>query len=433
MITPAKVAAQNRTRPKPYSRWLTFPTITVFILPLLTVGTVNLIGSLMFSDLAVLILTPFLLFSKRFHLQQPYLKPILGMLVLWFVGAVASDLINNTPSQSFLRGWATIFFFALHLIAFFSLIDGREERLVSAIMGGAAATLLAWALGITETSSEILTDTPWKLGGGSAVTILIAGLLGFYLPKRLVGQLSLIISPIHLFLNARSLFLTTVFSSAATIFSLKARNKRQRLIVLSAVGAGIITILPIAEGLYGELTSAGTFGEKAKEKYNEQTANGTINILLAGRSESLISVRAIYDAPIFGHGSWAQNKKYFYEYVLALRKMGRNAMYRVPTDGTFLIPAHSLLLQAWIFSGIFGAAFWIMILVLNLRAIGYSIIGAGTVPVIFNIVIFTLLWDIFFSPFGQERRCYEAVYIATICNLIAWHRGKLNARKGDLR
>lgn len=406
-------------------------TFLLLLLPILTIPTVNVVGELMFSDIAVLILAPLMLMNRNLNFNQPYLKPIMILLGVWLIGVILSDLVNGTSSGNMMRGMAAIIFFALHLFVFFVLIDGQRERLVPPVIGSAVAVLVLWTTGSDDFWSESLTDTPWKMGGGFAVTILFIVVLGLFVKsERIKGKTLLFLAPIHLFLNARSLFLTTVLAGFASAFQIKVTSEKTRKMILIGVLASVVVGFPVATSIYGSLNEAGVFGEEAKEKYLKQTAGGEVNIIIAGRSESLVSFRAISDAPLLGHGSWAESQYYYYMYLAHLEAVGKDVNWGVvDAKESFLIPSHSMLFSAWVYHGISGAVFWLFILFITLKALG-KIIGVATSrqpSTLELLVLFALLWDIFFSPFGQARRCIEAIYIVAACLIVA--EGNLDERK----
>lgn len=400
---------------------LTQRTLILFLLPILTVPTVSVVGELMFSDIAVAILAPLMFFSRVTNFNQPYMKKIFWLIGIWLVGVVISDAVNGSSLGDFLRGMASVVFFGLHLFVFFVLVDGKRERCISAIFGSAVAVLMQWVTADEGLYSEALTDTPWKMGGGFAVSILFLLLMNyFYLGSRKSGLLLILLSPVHLFLNARSLFLTTVVAGFLSLFKFSLSSKKDKRIFFMALGFFVLILVPMSLSIYGHLTSSGFFGEEAKEKHLAQTANGEINILIAGRSEILISSQAISDSPILGHGSWAQSIPYYYAYLGLLDAMGRSINWDyIDSKDTFLIPAHSLLLQAWVFHGLFGAFFWFYVFFIALRALGLNLTGERMLSPIEVIIIVALIWDIFFSPFGQARRCIEAIYIVVACLIVS--------------
>ena len=66
--------------------------------------------------------------------------------------------------------------------------------------------------------------------------------------------------------------------------------------------------------------------------------------------------KAIMDKPAMGHGSWATNCEYadfLKDFLLA------NEYNKIFRDKNCLIPGHSVVLEAWIYSGFLGLVFWL--------------------------------------------------------------------------
>ncbi|MFC3200247.1 hypothetical protein ACFOEW_00230 [Alteromonas oceani] len=403
--------------------------IVLFMLPILTTPTVNLVGELMFSDIAVVILTPILLMNKNLNFSQPYLKPILILLFIWLISAVVSDIVNETSINNMMKGSAAIIFFAFHLLVFFVLINGRRERYTAAIIGSAVAVILKWVTASEGLYTQDLTETPWKMGGGFSITILTVVILSIFVKSEKVkGKALLFLAPVHLFLNARSLFLTTVLAGLVSGFQLKVSSEKTRKTLLMGTIGLVVLVFPVATSIYGNLNQAGVFGEEARVKYLKQTAGGEVNIIIAGRSESLVSFKAISDSPFLGHGSWAESA-YYYTILLSQNEALGKQVHWSALDNRekLLIPSHSLLFGAWVYHGVFGAFFWFFILFITLKAIGNSIgtPGSKAIPTLSLLVLFALLWDIFFSPFGQVRRCFEAIYIVVACIVVSESKQKI--------
>lgn len=403
-------------------------SIILFLLPILTLFTVNIVGELMFSDILVLVLTPILLFNKNFNKNQPYLKPIMLFLLLWLFSAIVSDIVNETSFTNFLRGIAGILFFGMHIFVIFVLVNGRRDRLRILILGVSISFILLLFFGGEVYSFDDGKNTPWKMGVGFGVTILFVMLLSKWIKnQRRLAKILLFSSPIHLFLNARSLFLTVALSGIISAFQLKIYSKGKRFFVMFIVLFFTFIIAPISMNYYANLTQEGFFGKQAQEKYMMQTGGGKINILLAGRSESLISLKAISDSIIFGHGSWAASKKYFMLYLSTLEKMGKNINWNAALDkDRYLIPAHSMLLTAWLWHGILASLFWFYILYLSLKVLSIGIAGRRPLQVRDMLIVIALVWDIFFSPFGQARRCIEVVFILVVCMILTEEKNKQN-------
>ena len=173
-------------------------------------------------------------------------------------------------------------------------------------------------------------------------------------------------------------------------------------------GQGIISIYSLTAG-------AGFAGFEAKQKYEEQTS-GDLSLLQSGRSESLVSIQAIADSPILGHGSWAKDVKYVAMLVDSLKSHGI-----VISDNLYLntlIPSHSHLAGSWVEAGVLGGVFWIAVLIIAVIAFYRAFKLA---PQFFPIVVFSLvslLWDVLFSPFGGDLRFTTAAKLCLVLSLL---------------
>jgi len=181
--------------------------------------------------------------------------------------------------------------------------------------------------------------------------------------------------------------------------------------VLAAVGVGVFQ-------MYNYAARSGLLGDDAQEKYRTQ-AYGEYGVLLGGRSEVLVSSRAILDSPFLGHGSWAKD----YQYSSLLDELRQQAGYSTGIeDDKGLIPTHSHLLGAWVEAGLLGAIFWVWILSLPVRVLmkPHGILDYLTPLMAF--VAFLLIWDILFSPYGAERRFVTPYYIVVMLTALGPYR-----------
>jgi len=405
-------------------------SIVLFLLPILTIFTINIVGQLMFSDIVVTLLTPMLLFSRNINKKQPYLKKIMFLLLLWLFSVIASDMINETSFEDLLRGVAAIIFFALHIFVIFVLVDGKRERLTAIILGTSISFILLLFFAGEVYSFDDGKNTPWKMGVGFGVTLLFIMILGVWLKReRSKAKILLLFSPIHLFLNARSLFLTLFLAAFISAFQIKVHSKKKRFFIILGILFSVFFVAPIVMSSYGKLNQEGFFGTQAQEKYLMQTAGGKINIILAGRTEVFISVVAITDSPFIGHGSWATSKKYYKMYLIMLKKMGKDINWEnALSKERYLIPAHSMLLSAWVYHGFIGSLFWFYILFLSLKSLSIGMVGKKQLQLRDMVIVVILIWDIFFSPFGQARRCIEVVYILVVCMILTEDKKQINKK-----
>lgn len=342
----------------------------------------------------------------RVRLSPPEVQFFL-VLALWMGGAVVSDLYRGTPADDVMRGWSKIAFVGINFL-FMATVVGKDLRRVTVfIFCLYLASVIRLAAGISDENGGLGTDvfgTAWKFGYGQFWTLccllMSAGLLTSPFTRLFGMGLPAAAALVNLLLNARNLFGISAVAAAATIMT--ANQKRG----LSRTAIGVIALCflvlgPSLVAVYGYAAEAGYLGDQAREKYELQNS-GELGLLLGGRQESLASTQAILDSPILGHGSWARD----ISYVLLLKARLEMAGVEIQGDllSSDLIPSHSHLFGAWVESGVFGALFWLWALWITLRGL-YAALRRPT-PLTGFIVFLgaSLAWDIFFSPFGLERR-----------------------------
>jgi O-antigen ligase len=127
----------------------------------------------------------------------------------------------------------------------------------------------------------------------------------------------------------------------------------------------------------------------------------------------------VMDKPIFGHGSWAEDPKYIEmlgdisaETGYVDDEAGKNA------ENDYLIPSHSYLMGAWVFSGIIGAIFWAFIYYLVILGILKLLVFHPPLSPYFGYWLISSLWNILFSPFGQGARMDMAILLVMIGTLL---------------
>lgn len=343
---------------------------------------------------------------------------LLALAAIWLLGAVVTDLVRGTPIGNLVRGWSRTGVFALTLFSLAAFSIRRPGRPMAFLGGLAAATCLqTWLFPGAFQSGQ-----PWKFGYAAPLALL--GVVAASLPVngrppsalRQVG-FPLVLAFANLALNFRSLFVILVAASGVTALThLAGRLFPGRRVVTPVTGAALVTALAIgAWGLgeaYGRLAAMGALGDAARAKYAIQT-RGDLGLLLGGRSESLASVQAIRDSPILGHGSWAENRRYADDLVLALRRRGREPEGGLMTSA--LIPSHSYIFGAWVEAGLAGAVFWATSWGLSLAALIRLVDLRSRWTPFLAFCGAQLLWSIPFSPFGADVRFTAAAQLAAVC------------------
>lgn len=420
--TPAKRPAVSSAR---RSRWGSVPKldvldIFVFVAPLLSFVKFDVVGQLYLTELLLAALLPFLVirYGRRLAARLP--RMAIALLVVWLLAQIATDLIRNSALEDYARGWALIGFTLINFCALYLLLAGKPKRLVlftaGAALGGIAAYLLA--------PNEYALGDPWKFGYGNEVSwLLVLIAVAFAKGRRFVrlwpaAVLLLAVALLNVYMGFRSAggiaFLASCYLAAQVLWRPRSKPTRNRPLQLVMLVSVVVASAWGAVQLYEHSVQAGWLGEEARQKYEMQAA-GEYGLILGGRSEILVSGRAVLDSPVIGHGSWAKDCRYASLYIEIRQRAG---YYPGEGNEECLIPAHSHLMGAWVQAGVLGAVFWMWVLTLPVRTLArlYTI-PERLVPLV-ALLAFLLIWDIFFSPFGGERRFIIPFYIVLMMSFL---------------
>jgi len=385
---------------------------------------VHLVGTLYISEIALLALWPILLFFRGRRLLKPPFPLCFGLLALWLVSQVVTDIYRSTQPQDWMRGDAAIIFFAIDILALATLLSENDRRKVYFIASFAAGSLLAARF----QPLPIMEGSEWKFGYSSGTHLLVVLLCCYFFKARRYAPIALLLigmMAVNLIMNYRSsvLFFLVTFGLVVpivperigTLQILPRLGSISRIVVLAglAVLAGLTALLVV-----NLATSSGLLGEDARAK-NELQMHSRGGILLGGRPEIIVSSRAVLDSPILGHGSWARDFRYT-ELLsdIQVRWGFQPDLEEVESQSMGLIPTHSHLMGAWVWAGILGAGFWGYILWLTLKALSRVLNTLPPLTPVYVWMFVDYLWAILFSPFGSTDRTFEALKIVVIVDLV---------------
>lgn len=434
----ATAALSRAAIPAKRSRAWSLPGIGIldavaFLAPLLRSVTIEAVGRLYLTDLLLAGMLLFLLVHSGRRLSARLPRTAILLLVGWLLAQVVTDLIRGSSFHDYARGWAMIGFTLLNFCSLYLLLAGKPKRLVLFAAGAALGQIAGYFIA----PSEYALGEPWKFGYGTGVSWLLV-LLAVGLAKgRRFGRLwpaavLLLVALLNIFMGFRSAggvaFLTACYLAAQALRGTRSTATRLRprqLFVLGAVAVlGAWGVLQ----LYEYSVEAGWLGAEARQKY-EMQASGEYGVLLGGRSEILVSGLAVLESPVIGHGSWAKDCRYASLYV----ELKREAGYFPGEEGEqCLIPAHSHLMGAWVQAGVLGAIFWLWVLTLPVRTLARLYTTRERFTPLVALLAFLLLWDIFFSPFGGDRRFMTPFYIVLMMSYLPAGTKRRSARQAYL-
>ena len=439
MIAPAqRASSMGRFASSPAQPTRRLPEFLIgtllFGLGVLSHVVFHFVGDLFVAEMIIIVTSPLLLFFYARRLARPELLRLFALLGLWLFAQIISDAYNQTPLVDRMRGTALISFFGIE-IAFFAMIVGRNETRKAIFLTAyslASIVLTRFQPNVAGVTGDFADNWKWAYSVG--VTMLSLLLSSFLLKHgwHILAVLLLVaIAATDLLLNFRSAFLMLLVSTV--LFFPVIPENIGRIRILPQKGSifrlAVIAILAIAGGwsanqLVRYVSDAGLVAQKAQEKNQAQAQAG--NLIVGGRPEFFVGLKAAMDSPIIGHGSWAKNMKYLEMQHDMLEEYGmQHDLTDAEADSQGLIPSHSHIVGAWVFAGFMGVVFWAYVFWQAIK----GIVAAATVrPTLAPFYIWLLVgfsWNIFFSPFGSSSRIIESFTVLVIVDLVGQSRGRV--------
>ncbi len=385
-----------------------------FLLGVVAAQHVNVVGELYLGELlGAFLLLPIILRRARLSRVE---RRLLFFAVLWAGAQGLSDVYNQTPPSDSLKGVFAPLVFVAAILGLTAYFRANVARMPSFLLGVAfgAMTYLAFF------PTEYFAGNHWKWGVGSFVLTVFTVHYSFFLRRKslvllIAGLVSFVV--VSLYYDSRSMAVLS-FLAGAVYISVQA-GMGERFFKSFAGRWGVVRLLPLIIVAAFLLNLGGTalfttdfflsrISPAAAQKYETQ-ARGSFGLLLGGRSELLISYQAFFDKPLLGHGSWPKDTGgYRQAYAERYSELGyTQGNQQAVTAG--LIPTHSYLMGALVWSGILGGLFWLVVL--------YNVAQrflrlTDQLPLFFYIALVGFLWDVLFSPFGASARWGTAVFLA---------------------
>ena len=378
---------------------------------------VNLVGALPYAEILTALAFLFMVGKDTKFLTHPSTRAILILMGIWLLSQMVSDVANGSPLDSRLKGMARVIFFAIDFTVFWALIGNNTKRIILLTLALATSELIRLpTYGLSSSA------TAWKYGGSLAISMFIM-VAGCYLcAKRRYGSFILctaFLAFLNLHYGYRSqigvdlitLVFTLPFFPAVARGAPKNNVFRAAILLIGSLGA-----LWISQKMVSEAVKNGYFDASIEQKFESQSS-GKLGVLFGARPEIPVAIRAIEDDPFLGHGSYAVDAKYLFllqDYQYRFGYSDSDAPLDLEVPG---IPTHSHLTAAWVEGGVFASFLWFYLLWLIMRGM---IVISSTRPFfgpLYALLFTGFFWDILFSPFGYDRRIFEAYFIVLLINL----------------
>lgn len=386
--------------------------IFLFVCGLLSFLHVQIVGFIPVAEL-VFMASVFFVFVRNYNVyRNSFIRITILLWVLWFVALIISDLVRESSSYQFLRGWSKVGFFGLALIVFYPFLYRNPSNIKWYILGLLPSTIIslfAFKSGVIEISETYRGFTRnWDSYYSLPFFVCVMVVSSWFFRTRPIFTILLISAAgiASIVLGSRSAGAILILGALATAyFTLTNRLSgphRKPLTLGRLIFLSILLFVAAIGTLsaYSYAAEEGWLGERARTKY-EMQAYSDIGMILSGRLNVVVAVLAIRDSPWIGYGSWPEDRK---GYWLRAMELDQSTINRpAPEQGGMpRIMAHSQLFEAWVEAGILGGAFWIFVIIILLRFALQHLHQRVELLAISSLLLASFAWTIFFSPLGNR-------------------------------
>lgn len=369
---------------------------------------INLIGQLFGSEVVALLFFPKSRILRLFSLPQ--IKKIILPYSIFLISLMISDIfVNQTPINSYLRGWSNIIFSFIQVVFLVSLFLKSEKNYILYLFFSAVSFFIFRPQMDGEFDISSNAFKIYFMFGTNYLIILIA-----YIMKNKSDKLPLLIFFLYaifcMIADARSngavYFLATIIYSTK-LFKIKVGITSSVLLLFTILAVGYSGYMYYAS----KVLSGEVGGSNAQQILKLKNPYNPIELLQEGRRDALFALVPIMDKPLLGFGSWAEDSTGKYNFLYDLYAKNESSKGRTRE----LIPAHSVLLASWLWAGIGGL---IGCFLLYFRIITWGIILFIKTNNKFLIIIIPLLldliWNFLFSPIGHIRQTAPIIFAVII-------------------
>ena len=370
--------------------------------------SIDFVGNLYLAQIIIVLTFIYFFFQKDQKLKNSkILNKIIIFGFFWLIGQIVSDIINQSIFNDYARGITKIIITIMSFYVFFKIdlkIKNGLIKILSWIVVVKAVFLLM------DTNSFIEFKYNWKMGLGTSISIIVLIYLNHrndYKNNTPVFFL-IILALLTLYFETRYLFLVNLISALFIYLSNK-ENKYTIFKFTLKKNFYIIIFAALSVYIFQYLLKSDMLPKILYEKTILQ--QGNYGLLLGGRSDLIGGLKAIADSPIIGHGSWAKDC-FYADYINNFLLI--NEYSKIFTDKNCLIPGHSIVLEAWIYSGFMGLIFWIYIFVILIKRVKFNYIHTSKFYLILIFLNTIVIWDFFLSPYGGTRMIEFPLYLAIL-------------------
>lgn len=377
---------------------------------------VNFVGEIFLAELFLYTIWIFrkkhLRFEKKLFVNNSKLAIFQKLLMFALAAQLITDVLRGVNYLDIARGSSLILFTILNLRVIFGL-SMHYAAVGEVILLGYA---FSFFVGAIIQPNEYFKSYPWKFGFAYGTTLLFFILLQRYFIRNKIVAAFFILAyvGINFALDTRSLGLVILI--AGVIYFLNQYFKKSKINTVIVLITTLI-LTPTLYTMYVSGAAKGSFGTAVQQKYLMQSQN-TKNLFYGGRTDVFVGFSQVKKSPLVGQGSYAKISASNRQEILT-EIVGTNPnLYPLLfsyKEGN-LIPIHSILFQFWVWYGIVGALAWLWYLFSLAWILRRDLKTSEGVSLVNCYLITLTVWDIFFSPFGGDRRFAIPLFLIVILN-----------------
>ena len=400
-------------------------SVKIVVYSLLSAAKLSFVGTLILSEVYAMFNALSFKRIGRLYRENPDVKRVHMALFIFLLVQMLSDVINHTSVNNMLRGWAAIGV-ALAMFTFLFRVFDDAPRIIVAFMVAEIVRMVFFGpVDLDQDTSFMMEDQSFFKFRIAPITNYIVLLITFYTYNKRKDNLTIAIFILYAFacigLDYRSNGLFYLFAGLIIRF----RNQLINMSLAQKLGLTVFIaiIFQLLYMYYVNKVLSGEYGGRHASSQLEAVENpyNPFSLIVNGRREFFVAIQAITDAPLLGHGSWAEDHGNHYR-MMMLKDEDRDRAQMEAENNSGVIPSHSVLLGSWLYAGIVGFLCMAYLFYLAMKRAFSLIVNRRAVetPYYPIIVLFTLqlLWTFPFSPLQQIRNVLPLLitFIITIYN-----------------
>lgn len=350
-----------------------------------------------------------------------FFKTFIFLLLLHQIIVIFSDLYNQTQINNFIKGFLSFPILLTSILFLYNFFKNKFSLYIFFLLGFYFGDNV---LNNFITSYNIFFfDNIWKWGLG--FYLISSYFLYYELKNKMISKFntiffSSIMITFLLISGARALPLVILYSLILFIFfsntkTLKIFGLKKLFFVFSLI---IFSITIIFGFLPSKINSIDYFTKVMKKNYEQQ---GDYGVVVSARSEWISMYHAFKDRPYIGHGSYPEDKNFYYTNKIGQFLYQYNYIDKIPNyeilfnylrlDRYKQIPTHSFFGYHLISYGVLGVILitYILFILSKFFFNNYTKLGF-----FYYFQFINFVYNFYFSPWGASHRIYIELFIVIL-------------------